>query len=409
MKKNEIQRKLASGEKFDKFVMGNEYHSGLFLFTQATVDSIDFRLNVLASDKSPDITVAFFKFRHGIVSALSTVHLTEWRNKFVQDFSIGDYFISIDANCKIGIVGTPLNFIPVKMLAMDCYHGDVMHASITAKKKPKDCSEALSYQLIDGDMPPGIRLSKDGLMLGIVEDLDCIDNSMSPSFNWYYGNHDGVVQSWGRKWRFKVRVSIASQPDVYTDEWFCVRVFNNWSVDKLSFTESQETVVYDYQNDIVIPTMPELCPVKEDKPFIPHITELPRYNRALDCIPCNDPNTPHLEEKFDLPRELKIRTPDELIRYYIDNQNNFEPLIMQLHNSTLFADLIKQLGREDPRIVYEVNISERITIKKFWLDNGSALNDIDAAMIANRTITGQINPVDIVGYSGEFMKGVLTW
>lgn len=83
---------------------------------------------------------------------------------------------------------------------------------------------------------------------------------------------------------------------------------------------------------------------------------------------------------------------------------------MQLHNSIVFRELLDQLGNEDPRTVFELNITDNtITIKKFWLENGSALNDVDATLIANRTITGQINPVDIVCYSGEFMEGILVW
>ena len=166
------------------------------------------------------------------------------------------------------------------------------------------------------------------------------------------------------------------------------------------------------ENDIVIPTLPSLCPTPSTPQFVPkrQITELPRYNRALDCIPCNDPNTPQVSEQFTIPPGLKIRTPDELIRYYIDNQNNFEPLIMQLHNSIVFRELLDQLGNEDPRTVFELNITDNaITIKKFWLENGSALNDVDATLIANRTITGQINPVDVVCYTGEFMEGALIW
>jgi hypothetical protein len=65
-----------------------------------------------------------------------------------------------------------------------------------------------------------------------------------------------------------------------------------------------------------------------------------------------------------------------------------------------------QIGNEDPITVFELNMVDNIVIvKKFWLESGSALNDVDAILNANRTITGQNNPIDIVCYSGEFMEG----
>ena len=329
----------------------------------------------------------------------------EKKNLFVINF------IEVESNCTLEIIGTTMNFTPVKLLSANCYQGESLSVSIATKRRPKECSEALSYELIDGELPPGIRLAKDGSLIGVIEELDCLDDTMSPSFNWYYENHDGVAQSWGRKWRFKAKVYIETQPDIFTEEWFCIRVFNNWSVDQLSFTESEDTVIYDHHNNVIIPSIPELCPVPVIEQFTPerYITELPRYNRALDCIPCNDPNTPQVSEEFAIPPGLRIRTPDELIKYYIENQNNFEPLVMQLHNSIVFQELLQQLGNEDPRTVFEINMTGVITIKKYWLDNGSALNDVDAIIVANRTITGQINPIDIVGCSGECVEGVLTW
>ena len=60
--------------------------------------------------------------------------------------------------------------------------------------------------------------------------------------------------------------------------------------------------------------------------------------------------------------------------------------------------------------MFEVNITDsRLSIKKWWLETGSAMDDIDSIMIANVTITGQANPVDIVSYGGESVRGVLTW
>ena len=412
MSKQTIQYMVDRGDRFLRFTPGNIIGAGVFAYTLSAADSVEFTVNVIQSDSSPTIKVSFYRFRNGVVSNLTTIMLYDWRAKFIQDFTVGDFFIEVETNCVVEISSTAQNFIQNKTMVINCYYDTQLTIALETKRRPRNCNEALTYELIEGELPPGITINKDGLLIGVVEELDCIDDTMSPSFNWYYENHNGVAQSWGRKWRFKVRVSISTQPDIFTDEWFCLRVFNNWSVDQLSFTESEETVVYDHKNNIVVPTIQPICSTPEPETFVPerHITELPRYNRALDCVPCNDPTTPQLSEEFVIPPGLKIRTPDELIRYYINNQNNFEPLIMQLHNSIVFKELVNQIGNEDPRTVFELNMVDNIVIvKKFWLESGSALNDVDAILNANRTITGQNNPIDIVCYSGEFMEGVLIW
>lgn len=411
MSRQQIQLRINRGEVFPRYNAGDTVGVGVYAYTQPTIDSLEFDVRVVNNSDPPTIKISFYRFVNGQVRSLSTTSITQYRARFTQDFAVGDYFIEIQANCDVAVTGKPLHFISSKTFAPTAYQAEHLSLTLTTKRKPRDCSEALEYELIDGELPPGIRLHKDGLLWGVVDELDCIDESMSPSFNWYFDNHDGVMQSWGRRWRFKVRVRLVSQPDVFSDEWLCLRVFNNWSVDAAAFVASEDTVVYEHRDTITRPTIDPICPTPTVERFVPsrQVTELPRYNRAADCVPCQDPTTPHKEESFDIPPELRLRTPDEVIRYYVDNQNNFEMLVMQLHISELFQELMKHLNKPT-NAVFEMNIDDsRLTIKKWWLETGSALDDVDSIMLANVTITGQVNPIDIVGYGGEHMEGVLTW
>lgn len=411
MSRQQIQLRINRGEVFPRYNAGDVVGVGIYAYTQPTIDSLEFDVRVVTTNDTPSIKISFYRFVNGQVRSLSTTTITQYRARFTQDFAVGDYFIEIQANCVIAVTGKPLHFVSVKTFTPAAYQSEHMVATLTTKRKPRDCAEALEYELIDGELPPGIGLHKDGLLWGVVDELDCIDESMSPSFNWYFDNHDGVMQSWGRRWRFKVRARIASQPDVFSDEWLCLRVYNNWSVDAAAFATSEDTVVYEHHSTITRPVIEPICPTPVVERFVPkrQITELPRYNRAADCVPCQDPTTPHKEESFGIPSELRLRTPDEVIRYYINNQNNFEMLVMQLHTSELFQELLKHL-RKPTDAVFEMNIDDsKLSIKKWWLETGSALDDVDSVMLANVTITGQVNPVDIVGYGGEYMEGVLTW
>ena len=411
MSKQQIQLRINRGTIYPRYNVGDGVGVGVYAYNHPKIDSLEFEVRVVNASKPPSIKIFLYRFIEGRVESLSTTNITQYRARFTQDFAIGDYFIEIQANCDVEVSAKPLNFISKKTFSPIAYQAEHLSLTLTAQRRPLICTETLEYELIDGELPPGIKLHKDGLLWGVVDELDCIDTSMAPSFNWYFDNHDGVMQSWGRRWRFKVRVKVASQPDVYSDEWLCLRVFNNWSADAASFVTSEDTVVYGHDDTITRPVIDPICPVPMIERFVPsrQITELPRYNRVADCVPCQDPTTPHKEETFDIPPELRLRTPDEVIRYYINNQNNFEMLVMQLHTSELFQELLKHLNKSTDA-VFEVNITDnRLSIKKWWLETGSAMDDIDSIMIANVTITGQANPVDIVSYGGESVRGVLTW
>ena len=420
MSAKSIQQRIDNGGTFDTFTPGQTFStlSQVYRFTLIKNDSIEFRISVINAQTTPKYSITFYRFDNNKVKQFQKYNGYQWNYKFNIDLAKGDWFIEFETNAELQVKSIPTDFHYKAQFQFDLVHGSKFRASLTTKKRPIECHEELEYEIIDGEVPPGLKLFKTGLIRGIVENLDCINDGegkYSPSFNWYYDNHDGTSQSWGRRWRFKVRVRIKSQPDVFADQWVCIRVYNNWNLDAAMFSEEDDTVYYARESKAEIPSIPELCPPCPREPDITmpkiDIQTVERFEQ-VECVPCADPTTPVKTETYPISRDLRIRTPDELIRYYLKYHNNFEPLVMALHNSVIMHEIIDNLGKENrfPSTVYEIKIADdSVTLYKYWLRENTSVNSVDAIMRAEKTITGQINPTDIVSYHGAHMRGVLTW
>ena len=122
--------------------------------------------------------------------------------------------------------------------------GEKSQCNLTlAPPKPKPCSEPITYQVLDGKLPPGIRLEGDGTLTGILPNLDCLEelSKISGSNNWYH-NLAAAWRPYGYQWRFKVKAWIKSKKSMATYpaiKWFCIEVHNNWDWDTAKFLENR--------------------------------------------------------------------------------------------------------------------------------------------------------------------------
>lgn len=383
-------------------------------------DTLTMTLKVLASSASPNIVISIYRLSNNIVYPYVSRTTSAWNFSFNQGLILNTYIVEISSKVSTDLTLTNkmMNFVQIKTFPCTLYHGEDFDATLTTKKKPQECHEALEYELIEGDLPPGLKLYSTGLIEGVVGNLDCVEDitqQYSPSFNWYFSNHDGMSQSWARQWRFKVRVKIASQPGTNIEQWFCIKTYNNWSADAAVFDSmtDEDTEVLTNITTVSLPEISKPKPANTTN-FIPAgLSVVPNYYVPVtNCVPCNDPTTPVIEETYSVPAGLTIRTPNELLDYYINNQSNFEPLVMQLHNSKILSEYIKTIGTsiENPDIMYFMEVKDsKITLKKYYTDATRSFDDIDQLILSNRTISNQISPNDLVIYNGEHLTGVLTW
>lgn len=386
-------------------------------------DTMQVSLKVLSSLMSPDFTISFYRVVNKVVYSYSSRKTQAWNFSFNQELLAEEYVIEI-TNSVSSVVTLETfiqGFVPTAKIATTFWAGEYLVGELTTKRKPVgECKEELEYEMIDGELPPGLKLLPSGIIEGVVENLDCVpttnkDETYSPSFNWYFSNHDGMSQSWARRWRFKVRVKIKNMADTYVDEWFCLKVFNNWSLDAAIYDSAtdDDTVILDEYKSVKLQELSQPKP-KEETQFLPAGLEVipDYYQEVVDCLPCNDPTTPSMTETYTIPDGLRIRTPNELVHYYVKYEMHFEPLVMQLHNSEILKEYISIMGDNtpNPTEVYEILIDgSTLTLNKYFLDNGRAFTDLDNDILAMRNITNQVAPLNIMATMGESMTGVLTW
>ena len=143
--------------------------------------------------------------------------------------------------------------------------GQSVGFELKTEPRRKACDKPMRWELMEGKIPPGLVLEEySGLLHGKLPWLDCLDDPEDPfkdipSANMFYTTaveDIDTVEPWGRRWRFKLRISMVDQPEHYEEEWFCVAIYNDWSRSEKKFYQ-----IYDNGNalgDLIQPA---------DKPY----------------------------------------------------------------------------------------------------------------------------------------------
>ena len=257
-----------------------------YVMTFPAFTVVDFTVQV-----TPDPTTAFsydvkfYRVVGNVLTPIATATSADQGAVFSKEFAQGTYVVCFQTSSQVSLVGSALavyrGYQRFAVLDAFMHTGQSMVFDFDRSRKPQDCSAVLLYEVIEGSLPPGIRMTGLGQVLGVAPNLDCVDDNVTlpPSQNWSFQHNDGSFHPRGRQWRFKVRVMIDGMPDVTAEEWFCVKVHNNWSIDRDNFlaqapfqVEVQEATVH---QPVVIPELcPQPAPVVAWKPVaIPHLCE----------------------------------------------------------------------------------------------------------------------------------------
>lgn len=286
-----------------------------YVIDVAAFTVIDFSVFVqpTPSESAFTYTVLIYRVTGKTLTALASVPAVEQYAAFSKEFTQGTYIMCFQTSVAVAFAGTLLavyrGYQLFSVLSPHFHTGEYMVGTPDNRRPPADCSAVLYYEMVEGSLPPGMRMTGLGQVRGVAPNLDCIEDNKyyPPSQNWSFEHNDGSFHPWGRQWRFKVRVQIEGMPDVWAEEWFCVKVFNNWSIDRDAFLAQApfQTVVEE-----VAPTpveLPSLCPtvavVEEWRPqTIPQICDgdvvRPVFvveKEVTPCLTCG----PEMEEVVD--------------------------------------------------------------------------------------------------------------
>lgn len=359
-------------------------------------DVFDFETRINSNGKSFVYLFEFYKIEND--APKNPRKISGWSMTNNHSFSLerGYYIVKITANNPITLTLDlgQRNYIQLKEFYVNIHNAHNMTASIDVKKhRPRvKCNEPLEYELVDGQLPPGLVLYRyDGLIAGVITNMDCEDGD-SPSFNWFFRNHDGVNQSWARMYRFKLKVMLQRDKNISAEEWFCIRVHNNWTYDRIKY---EEHIKDNMSSVTIVGDTVSLTPLG--------VAKLQETNIQHECIPCNDPNANYYDEFIALPKEYDFRFAFEVVEWYKKNQLSTSHFSLTLAQKKLFLESLGHTYNPNDRIKYEYQIKDDIFRTRKYVLDGRSFNDFDSTLLASRNIQNVIRDADANTYYGNVM------
>lgn len=299
------------------------------------------------------------------------------------------------------LLGAFTGFPSTLNLTMTFRTGESASAQFQAPPPPRPpCNDDIAFSIVDGALPPGMEFDGLGRVSGWLPNLDNIADTekLSPSQNWFYST-EGKAFPWGKRWRFKVRAFLESDPSTFDEKWFCVSIHNNWDFDRdrfLQATPFQKTI--SKKTTIEPHRLPKaLC---NDCDYEVTVKRQPIDQSEIDCETCAQ------EPKFTIvaiPDILcgEIIEPEELIDWLNINQSR------EFENNPV-GEFIRQLKAvpEFERLF----TTETITISGNFVlfeDTTFPEDDFDFKMLNWRDDVNQSLPITANGHFGEQMMVTL--
>jgi hypothetical protein len=194
-----------------------------------------------------NLLLTIYSYIGGVVTSVGSVNLTNANSSFQKDFGSGYYIFCIASQNTAGfkgtLIGSFVGFPTVASMITTAYFGSSMAFTLYQKPPaPAVCSQPIWFEVVDGKLPPGIELIQNGILEGVFPNLDCVDDEdpYSPAVNWFY-EQGGSTLPVGRQWRFQVKIYLENFPDVTAYQWFCIRIYNDWSLDRNNFAAQPKT------------------------------------------------------------------------------------------------------------------------------------------------------------------------
>lgn len=379
----------------------------LFILNIVQQETAKFTINLVSAvpPSNVGVTISIYQLIGGrTILLLGTVLITELIMSFQKDFTVGTYIICIGSYLTTytgTLIGIFTGYQIYSKLTPRGYNGQALHTfDLEFAYVEKRCEKPLYFSVIEGVLPEGLQMTLTGDIWGILPNLDCTDDteSLSPSQNWYFAVNDNW-QPWGHQWRFKLKVWIAELPDVFTEQWFCIRVHNNWSWDR----DNKPPI--EYEEDIieeiaVEPLVDDICCEGgeiEPEPFVPQPV-------PISLCPCELETTQEQEEvlKFLHWYEDVLKNPpgeeNPYIQTFIDNFKKTDYFNKMIVKAGLVEDLLTDEERELKAVE---SLIEYYTSQ--LKEGGRREEDIDYIMLKLKEQENQKLPTTIVTTTGTYL------
>lgn len=375
----------------------------------------NFLFNPVTPVTSVVVNVTTFQRVGSTYVDLGSVVLSDLVAGFSQDLGLGEFYVCIRSNQSYNatIVGQFTGFAPTATFSPNFHDGAFLRATVEDVRPVNPCDEPLFYEVVAGELPPGIFMNSLGRLQGTLPNLDCLPDSaeFSPSQNWSFSDLDGTSHPWGRQWRFRVRVSIADQEDSFSEEWFCVSVHNNWDFDRDNFLKNapfkqvRELVIVEEPKKLPETVCMVPCVTPIESPFVPQPMTQP------ECPVCDEADVVTDIELIKIPDLCQKIDVSAIPLWWFENRGmqfscqETKKFIENLTNSRYFQALLVQggylNGESDPDTVVEATAFRNfLQLTASTLIDGRRNDHIDAMMLAWKNRQNQKLPTTGVAYDG---------
>lgn len=390
----------------------------LFSIGVSSYGTAVFTINLVfqTNPTSIGVFVGFYAIDDNI-TYIGGASITEANISFQKDLLPGNYIICI-SSVAFSYTGTfkgVFQSTPIwAKLKPNSYTGENVIFDLIPARLPKQCDKVLNFEIIEGELPPGLEMNELGRIEGILPNLDCIEQtkSLSPSQNWYYDVDKKEWHPWSYPFRFKVRVWIEGNLSVIAEQWLSICIHNNWSADRDNFHAPFDKEKITIEKLESPKLLSECCPIAEEEQFIPEPISLD------DCEPCLIADIKHSAvEKFK--EWYEYVKPDIIIKntqsdFLKEKENPFVyEFIDKFKKNEYYQNLMKDaeiLFDERSFLEIEKDITSKL-IKEFNKrinSDGRASNHVDYKMLILKDEQNQTLPTTAVGFVGEFTKVSLT-
>ena len=389
--------------------------------TATTQAQFRFVFNPTSTVTTVSITVAAYQKVGTSYVDLGAVAFSDLVANFFKDFTVGEFYICVRSNQSYNAtvvgVGDFTGFAPTVNFSPVVSDGCTMSVTMENVKPVNACDEPLFYEIVEGSLPPDIFMNDLGRLYGTLPNLDCLVDAVdySPSQNWSFPDPDGNMHPWGRQWRFKVRVSIAEQPDTSSDEWFCVAVHNNWDFDRDNFVKNAP---FKQIRDIVIVDEPVKLP--KTVCMVPCVTPIesvfvPQPLVTPECPVCEDVDVVTDITLIKIPELCQKIDVSAIPLWWKNNKDatfsckETQKFIENLRTSKYFQALLVQIGYNsgtvDPDSVIEATAFKNfLQLTASTLIDGRREHHIDAKMLQWKNRQNQRLPTTGIAYDGAGME-----
>lgn len=383
----------------------------LFRLQSPNFQTATFAFNLTGSFWNTQITV--YSWNGTVATPIGGASLTSAFVSVSIDFPIGDYIICIRPGTAIAQTGTFTasftGYAQNLSLQLRMYEGAVGNSDLTGPPRPpQECDEALYFEILEGELPPGLNMDMQGTITGLLPNLDCLPDAPSPAVNWYFTDNDGTAWPWGRMWRFKVRVWVDGLYDTaYADDWFCVKIHNNWTFDLDNFMEQSpfQTVhtvrVIEPPAPLALECAP--CSKMEEAMFVPQPINQP-------CGPCENETVANRVELIAIPVELAEIPPNEFVAWYNANKGRtfdneyLNKFLKDLEESEVFKIMTNYHEENlDSELEFAIatNYENYLQLAEIRLDPNMDPNNLSVLLAQWRDYMNQALPTTAIGYGGE--------